>query len=393
MYMESALNPFSPGSGLRPPALVGRQAEIDAFDLLVARTRGRRASRGLVLHGLRGVGKTVLLNSFRDQAERADWFIVEIEGRAEASGRQAVRQRLARSLVLSARKLQRGKSISEAVSSALGTVKSFGISLAGPTLQFDVPAANGRADSGRLDVDLEELVEDLAPALSAASSAFAIFVDEMQDLDPELLAALLAVQHRAGQRGWPFYVIGAGLPSLPAALSASKSYAERLYSYRAITALDEAASIAALSEPARERGVHFDTRALSKIVNAAGGYPYFLQTYGQAVWDIASDRLITEADAEDAIVAGTAELDMGFFPARWERATRSERDYLRAMSESGDAPVRSAIVAERMGVPPSRLSPSRQSLIEKGIIYAPDRGLVAFTVPHMAQFVLRQREE
>lgn len=214
----------------------------------------------------------------------------------------------------------------------------------------------------------------------------------MQDLDPELLSALLAVQHRAGQRGWPFYVIGAGLPSLPAALSASKSYAERLYNYRAIAALDEEASIAALSRPAEERGVRFDQQALSMIVTAAGGYPYFLQTYGQAVWDIASDRLITEADAADAIVAGTAELDMGFFPARWERATRSERDYLRAMSESGDAPVRSAVVAERMGVLPSRLSPSRQSLIEKGIIYAPDRGLVAFTVPHMAQFVLRQRE-
>ncbi|KRF33346.1 AAA family ATPase [Yonghaparkia sp. Soil809] len=390
--MESALNPFSPGSGLRPPALVGRQAEIDAFDLLVARTRGQRPTRGLVLHGLRGVGKTVLLNSFRDQAERADWFIVEIEGRTEASGREAVRQRLARSLVLSARKLQRRKLVSGAVSSALGTVKSFGISLAGPTLQFDVPAATGRADSGRLDVDLEELVEDLAPALSKAASAFAIFVDEMQDLDPELLSALLAVQHRAGQRGWPFYVIGAGLPSLPAVLSASKSYAERLFSYRAIAALDDDASIAALVEPAEARGVHFDERALAMIVTAAGGYPYFLQTYGQAVWDIASDRLITEADAADAIVAGTAELDMGFFPARWERATRSERDYLRAMSESGDAPVRSAVVAERMGVPPSRLSPSRQSLIEKGIIYSPDRGLVAFTVPHMAQFVLRQRE-
>lgn len=391
-YMESALNPYSPGSGLRPPALVGRQADIDAFDLLIARTRGRQASRGIVLHGLRGVGKTVLLNGFRDQAERADWFIVDLEARNEASGREAVRQRLARSMVLAARKLQRSKVVGESLKTVLGTVKSFGVTLAGPTLQFDVEAAQGRADSGRVDVDFEELVEDLAPALRKASSAFAIFVDEMQDLDDELLAAMLSAQHRAGQKEWPFYVIGAGLPSLPAYLSANRSYAERLFSYRSIAPLDEEATAEALVTPARERGVHFAADAVRILVDASRGYPYFVQTYGQAAWEIASERVVTVADAEDAIVMGNAELDMGFFPARWERATPAEREYLHAMSIGGEQVVGTAEIARRLNTKQTSLSPARQSLIQKGIIFAPDRGIVAFTVPNMAQFVLRQGE-
>jgi hypothetical protein len=390
--MESALNPYSPGSGLRPPALVGRQGEIDAFDLLIARTRGRQASRGIVLHGLRGVGKTVLLNGFRDQAERADWFIVDIEARGEGPGRDAVRQRLARSMVLAARKLQRGKAFGEGLSNVLGTVKSFGLTLAGPTIQFDVAAAAGRADSGRLDIDFEELVEDLAPALKKSSSAFAVFIDEMQDLDPELLAAMLTAQHRARQKEWPFYVIGAGLPSLPSTLSANRSYAERLFSYRAVSPLDTTSAREALVKPATERGVHFAEEAVSKIVAASGGYPYFVQTYGQAAWEIATDRVVTAADADDAIAVGNGELDMGFFPARWERATPAEREYLHAMSVGEGALVRTSEIAERMGAKPTSLSPARQSLIQKGIIYAPERGLVSFTVPNMAQFVLRQAD-
>ena len=295
-------------------------------------------------------------------------------------------------MVLAARKLQRSKVVGESLKTVLGTVKSFGVTLAGPTLQFDVEAAQGRADSGRVDVDFEELVEDLAPALRKASSAFAIFVDEMQDLDDELLAAMLSAQHRAGQKEWPFYVIGAGLPSLPAYLSANRSYAERLFSYRSIAPLDEEATAEALVTPARERGVHFAADAVRILVDASRGYPYFVQTYGQAAWEIASERVVTVADAEDAIVMGNAELDMGFFPARWERATPAEREYLHAMSIGGEQVVGTAEIARRLNTKQTSLSPARQSLIQKGIIFAPDRGIVAFTVPNMAQFVLRQGE-
>ena len=316
--MLSELNPYSPGSGLTPPHLVGRRDEIDAFDLLVARNRNGRHSRSLVLHGLRGVGKTVLLNQFRDQADRAEWLIVDLEGQSSESGQEAVRRKLAREIALAARRLYRGKGMTDKVKQALGTIRSFGISFGGASLEFGVEAAAGRADSGRIEVDFEELIEDLVPALKERNSAFGLFIDEMQDLEPELLTALLSAQHRAGQRGWPFFVVGAGLPNLPSALSAARSYAERLFNYREIGALDQVSAMDALVVPAQKQGADYEGRAAELIVQCSGGYPYYLQTSGQAAWELALDKQITEVDASAAIQRGNEELDMGFFPARWD---------------------------------------------------------------------------
>ncbi|WP_411720441.1 AAA family ATPase [Mycetocola sp.] len=391
--MLSELNPYSPGSGLTPPHLVGRQDEIDAFDLLVARNRGGRHSRAIVLHGLRGVGKTVLLNQFRDQADRAEWLIVDLEGQASESGQEAVRRKLARELALAARRLYRGKGMTEKVKQALSTIRSFGISFGGASLEVGIEPAIGRADSGRIEVDFEELIEDLVPALKERDSAFGLFIDEMQDLEPELLTALLSAQHRAGQRGWPFFVIGAGLPNLPSTLSAARSYAERLFSYREIGALDEKSATDALVVPAKRQGAEYDVDAAELIVGASGGYPYYLQTYGQAAWELALDRRITKEDATAAIQRGNEELDMGFFPARWDRATPGERNYLAAMAEDAGNPSQTSELASRLKTKPQSLSPVRQSLIEKGIIYVPDRGLVAFTVPNMNDFVSRQLQD
>lgn len=388
--MRPELNPYSPGSGLTPPHLVGREAEIDAFDLIVARSRAGHHSRGIVLHGLRGVGKTVLLNKFRDQADRFEWFAIELEGRASESGNEAVRQKLARSLMLAGRRLQRTKHATDRVKRALGTVRSFSLSLGVASVELGIEPAAGRADSGQIEIDFEELVEDLAPALKETRSAFALFIDEMQDLDRELLVALLAAQHRAGQKDWPFFIFGAGLPSLPSTLSEARSYAERLFNYREIGALDARAAAAAMTVPAEERGVRFEDSAIDAIITSARGYPYFLQTYGQAAWDIAADRTITTKDAEAAIIDGNAQLDMGFFPARWDRATPSERNYLRAMAKDGEDGSKTSAVADRLQVKPASLSPARQNLIEKGIIYMPERGRVAFTVPNMASFIQRQ---
>lgn len=390
--MRPELNPYSPGSGLTPPYLVGRSNEIEMFDLIVARSRGRLHSRGMVLHGLRGVGKTVLLNRFREQAERADWFIIELEGRSSELGNEAVRQKLGRSLLLASRKLQRTKHATAGVKHALRTVKSFSLSLGVASIDIGLDALPGRADSGQIEIDFEEVVEDLAPALKETSAAFALFIDEMQDIDPELLVALLAAQHRAGQKGWPFYVFGAGLPSLPSVLSDARSYAERLFNYREIGALDSAAALEALTVPATRQGASFEEGAAEDIVLAANGYPYFLQTYGQASWEIASERTISRTDAAAAIIDGNAALDMGFFPARWDRATPAERQYLRAMSVDGDRGTRTSDVAERLTTRPTSLSPARQSLIDKGIIYMPERGRVSFTVPNMAAFIQRQHE-
>ena len=388
--MHSELNPYSPGSGLTPPYLVGRQSEIDAFDLVAARSRGGLHSRGIVLHGLRGVGKTVLLNQFRDQAERFEWFVIELEGRHTEAGNEAVRQRLGRALLLASRRLQRTRHATAVVKEALRTVKSFSLSLGVASIEIGLEAAQGRADSGQLEVDFEEVVEDLAPALRETSSAFALFIDEMQDIDPELLVALLAAQHRAGQKGWPFFIFGAGLPALPSVLSSARSYAERLFHYREIGAVDATAAMDALVVPAMRQGASFEPGAAETIVDASRGYPYFLQTYGQAAWEIARSKSISRDDATAAIADGNAELDMGFFPARWDRATPAERTYLRAMSLDSDDGSRTAELAARLGVKPAALSPARQNLIDKGIIYMPERGRVAFTVPNMASFIQRQ---
>lgn len=391
--MQPEINPFEPGSGLRPPVLVGRQDEIDAFDLTVARSRARRSGRGMILHGLRGVGKTVLLNRFREQAERAEWFVVELEGQSGEAGRAAVRQRLARSFVMAANRVHRSRHFGESVRAALGTVKSFSVSLGLAKVEFGVDATQGRADSGQIDVDLEELVADLAPALRDDSGAIAIFIDEMQDLDPELLGALISVQHRAGQNGWPFYIFGAGLPVLPAVLSATKSYAERLFDYRRIGALSVEAAKSAVLDPVRERGADFESNALAELLAAAEGYPYFLQTYGRAAWDAARSKVITTEDVEAAITVGNEELDMGFYPARWDRVSAAQRNYMRAMAESDEQLVSTSAIAKRLGTSASQQSPVRQSLIEKGIAYAPERGYLSFTVPGMSSFIRRQHAE
>jgi hypothetical protein len=388
--MHSALNPYAPGAGLTPPELVGRSPEIDQFDLIVARSRRRLHTRGMVLHGLRGVGKTVLLNRFRDHAENAGWLVVELEGQSTAGGAESARRKLARELALAARRLYRGRSASDAVRAALASVSSFGASFGGVGFDIGIEPAAGRANTGRIEVDLEELVEDLVPALLENTTAFVLLVDEMQDLDTELLTALLAAQHRAGQRQWPFFLIGAGLPNLPATLSAARSYAERLFDYRHIGALPSGAAAEALTIPAEKNGASFESGALDLLVDASGGYPYYLQTYGSAAWDLAIDSVITVADAEGAVERGNVELDTGFFPARWDRATPSERQYLTAMAEDPDGTTATADVARRLSTRPQSLSPARQSLIDKGIIYAPDRGKVAFTVPNMREFVLRR---
>lgn len=388
MYPE--LNPFSPGSGLRPPALVGRQKEIDAFDLIVARSRQKLHNRGIVLHGLRGVGKTVLLNQFRDQAVRADWFVVELEGRDSDTGKAAVRQKLGRALLQAASRASRAKTATAAMRKALGTVKSFSLSVGVASVDIGIDPEQGRGDSGQVEIDFEELVEDLAPALLDSSRAFGLFIDEMQDLDRELLVALLAAQHRAGQQGWPFYIFGAGLPNLPSKLSEARSYAERLFDYRRVGPLEPAAATAALVEPTQAYGAEFTPEALSLLLGAADGYPYFLQTFGRAAWDAAPEKLIADCAALTAIKEGNAALDMGFFPARWDRATPAERKYLRAMSDMGVEHCKTSEIARQLNSSMSAQSAVRQGIIEKGIAYAPERGLLAFTVPGMHAFIRRQ---
>lgn len=384
------LNPFRPGAGVRPPELVGRQAEIDLVDLMVAKSRRRRNDGGLILYGLRGVGKTVLLNQLQQNVEKAGWVTVQLEARPGDTGARVSRQSLGRGVAMAGRQMtSRFRNAADDVRAAIATVASFSATVAGLTLSLEAPASNTRANSGLIEIDLEELVSDLAKPLSRNSSALAIFVDEMQDLDADLLTALLAVQHKASQADWPFYVIGAGLSTLRRTLAEARSYAER-FVIREIGALGRDAAIEAVVKPAADLGARFDEDAIDLIVDAAKGYPFFLQTYGKSVWDLAPGKLIDAEVATAGIAEGNADLDQGFFPARWDRTTPGERQYLRAIVDVGGSTASTTAIAEHLGVAASSVSPARQSLIVKGIIYAERRGFVSFTVPNMDSFILRQ---
>lgn len=253
--MEHALNPYVPGSGRTPPALVGRSAEIDLFDRLVARSKMRQIDRGIVLSGLRGVGKTVLLNDLRRNADAKGWVCVSLEGQTAAAGAAAVRAQLGRDLYAAARNYSRATRREAFFERVREVITSFSISVGTAGVSVSHTPSMNRAESGNLETDLSEMVEDIAVELRAERSALAIFIDEMQDLDKDLLAALLTTQHLASQRDWPFYLIGAGLPNLPGELTKARSYAERLMMYRSIGPLPAAEARTALVKPALDLGV------------------------------------------------------------------------------------------------------------------------------------------
>ncbi|MET3352013.1 UNVERIFIED_ORG: hypothetical protein ABID57_003726 [Arthrobacter sp. UYEF1] len=391
--MDPALNPFNPGSGVRPPELVGRDGEIDAFDLLVARAKSNTVGdRGMVLSGLRGVGKTVLLNVFAEHARRNDWLVIQLEAQPGDAGKKATRAKLARELEVGARRL-RGKPAWSFLQNALNSIGNISASLGVAGVSASVTTKQGRADSGNLDIDLEELVEDVSFAMRKARVGFGLFIDEMQDLDEELLTILLSVQHLAGQRGWPFYIIGAGLPNLPGKISEARTYGERLFLYRTIGQVNEEAASEALALPINRLGASLAPDALSLLLSAANGYPFFLQVYGRAAWEASSEKIISADDARVAVRHGTNDLDHGFFEARWQRATNAERLYLRAMAQDSDTPSSTGEIAKRLGKSTSKLAVIRSRLIDKGVVYAPEYGSIQFTVPGMAAFIGRQTED
>lgn len=387
--METALNPYSPGAGLQPPELVGREAELALFESLIVRARQHApVGRGIVLHGLRGVGKTVLLQVMRRRAEAMGWAVIGLEARPGDSGASEARTALGRELLATVRRSAR-RGAGGDLRHALGSVVSFSASLGVSGVSVGLTRTEGRADTGDLATDLSEMIEDLGPALRAEGRGLVVLVDELQDLDVELLGALLAAQHRAGQMDLPVYVIGAGLPHLPSTLAGARSYAERLFEYRHIgpLAFDDARD--ALVLPAERYGARFTAPAVTALVELSEGYPYFLQVFGRAIWEVSPEKTFTPADAAAAAEFGWHELDHGFFPARLQRATRLEQSYLRAMAEDGDSGSSTGTIAERLGRTAASLGPARQSLMDKGIVYAPVRGRIAYTVPGMAAYLRR----
>ena len=393
--MDPAGNPYSPGAGLRPPELAGRTEDISTFETLLARAAAGRATQSVVLTGLRGVGKTVLLNDLADRARRRDWVVAQVEARVDAKTKGAsFRTMVARSLNQSLRQVTGRFGVRDKLRSAMATFKSFSIKTdpsGGLALGIEVDAKGGRADTGSLELDLSELAFDLADSAAELGTGVVVLIDEMQELDGEELAAICTAVHQTGQRSAPFYVVGAGLPSLPGVLAEARSYAERLFTYRTIGPLDAEAARIAVTRPAETQQTEWAPAAVDVVVEASRGYPYFLQEFAKATWDYAPGPTIELNDARLGIQAGRDKLDAGFFASRWNRATPGERAYLRVMAEDGDGPSSSSEVARRLGkISVQQVGPTRANLIHKGHVYAPEHGLVAYTVPGMAAFISRQ---
>jgi len=368
--------------------MVGRDAQLSAMRTAIRRTKNHMQTRPQCLWGLRGVGKTVLLNAMKREADAAGWLTVGLEAPPTSKGRDVVRQRFARDLLTAARKM---KVIDgHTLRAALGSISSFSISVGIASISLGVEPTKGRADTGDVSQDLTELASDVSEDLAKRGLGFAVFVDEMQDLDADFTAALLTMQHKANQEDWPVFVIGAGLPNLPGRLSEIRTYAERLFTYEEIGPLPAAIAVTALTKPAEERRAAFTPPAAARLVEASNGYPYFLQEFGKAIWDVAEQTPFTKKDADNAVRLGIAELDSGFFPARWERATQAERAYLAAMAEDGDSGSLSGEIADRLGKTTQSLGPVRAQLIAKGLIYSPEHGVLRFSVPGMSAFIARQ---
>ncbi len=387
--MLEELNPYRPGAGLQPPELTGRESQLAEFEALVKRSKNGLTDRGMVMSGLRGVGKTALLNRLYILAEQQQWLTVFIEGQLTAQGAASVRRRLGALIKAGLAQFSAAHRIQHGLDELFQLVSDFTITVGPAQVQHVAPS---RTNTGLLDMDVQALIEELAQLAKKKQTAFGLFIDEMQDLDAELLNALLVSQHRCQQRDLPFYLIGAGLPNLPATLAARRSYAERLFNYSLVDALPPQAAAAALTIPAERHGCSFTTEAINLLVTESRGYPYFLQEFGKATWNIAQDHAFTHDDAAAGIRVGISHLDAGFFPARWQRASDKERAYLQAMATLPEEHPRTAAVAQTLGLTSSDLSKTRASLIAKGLIYSPERGQIAFTVPGMNDYIIRQTE-
>lgn len=389
--MDRRRNPYSPGPGRRPSALAGRDAEIDAWEVGLERLESGLDTNLLGLYGLRGVGKTVLLHDLARRARARDWITVVLEA-GSGSLRESLAVGLHSALAL-AKKETPGARFTRAVKTMMrfrahvtATVDATGNTVFGIDL---TSVDGGAADSGNLDADLEVLILDVARAAQEQGVGLAILIDEAQDLDREELGAIARSQQRVNQEAVPAQIALAGLPNLLAVMSEARTYSER-FDFRRIEGLTVTACDIAIREPAERAGVEWEDDAVAFVTAQTKGYPYFLQQYSQDSWNAAADNVVTVRDARNGAEVSVRELDAGFFRSRWDRATEAERDFLRAMATDGDGPSQSGEVAARMGRATSSLGPARANLIAKGLVYAPEHGKIAFTVPGMADFVQRQ---
>ena len=388
--MDRVRNPFNPGAGSKPPLLVGRDEQLEAMTVAVKRLALGRFERSMLLKGLRGVGKTVLLNEFASIAEREGWIAAHLEATEDVHVAAAVAT-LSRRALLELSMTERAK---DRARRALGVLRSF-VKIHVPagdagTLTIDFAEQPGPADSGQLDGDLSGLFVELGETARDAGTGLLLTIDEIQYLGRSELAALILGLHRVSQLALPVLVAGAGLPSLPGLAGEARSYAERLFAYVDIGSLSESDARRALVGPVEDEGASWTDDAVERVLEETEGYPYFLQEYGKQSWNVSDGPVIKPPDVAAAATLAQDDLDRGFFRARIDRTTDAEREYLRAMASlGGPGPYKSGDVSRAMGKKTSQTGPVRDSVIKRGLVFAPRHGEVAFTVPMFDSFVRR----
>jgi len=387
--MNPIRNPFAPGAGTPPPELAGRDALRQAVHIALERARIGRPARSVMLVGLRGVGKTVLLDRMRSDAEAAGMETIRIEA-PEGRSLPAMLccQLRERSLISGTGRLLQVTDPG-GLRALAGFAKSLKLKYADLEVGIDLDPEPGLADNGDLESDLQALLEAAARAAQADGTALVLFIDELQYVPEEQLASLVTALHRCAQQQVPVMLVGAGLPQLPGQMGRAKSYAERLFAFPFIGPLDATAARDALEVPAAALGVRFEPAATEAIIAATEGYPYFLQEWGKHAWDVAKQSPITVQDVEAAAKIAIAALDESFFRVRFDRLTLAEKRYLRAMAALGPGPHRSGDVADALGRKVTAMGPIRAQLIEKGMVWSPSHGDTAFTVPMFDAYLRR----
>ena len=386
--MDPLANPYSMGAGNPPPALTGRQAQTEQFRTLLARLGRGMNEPSMVVFGLRGVGKTVLLLEFESIADALGWTAPDpIEIRSDTDFRAELADAAYQALL----RLDRRRALGERLKSFTGLLRGFKVGATSEgslEFSFDPSAVNG--STGNLERDLTHLFVELGETARDHETGVVFLIDEMQFLKREEMEAIAAAMHRMSQRQLPIALAGAGLPQLPGLMVDAKSYAERLFSYPEIGPLQEDAAGEALVEPAEAGNVSYEDDALARIVELSGGYAAFVQAYGKETWNMAPGSPISLADVRAAEPVVQAKLDDEFFHVRFEKATPAERRYMAAMADLGDGPYRTGDVAKQLGSALSSTSVHRDALIKKGLIFSPDHGEVDFTVPHFSPFMRRR---
>lgn len=388
--MDSIKNPFSPNAGARPPELVGRDEVLEQARVLMGRTQLRRSAQSLLLTGLRGVGKTVVLNEILNRAEEMG-NILPIY--LEASENRSLGELLAAPLKIALLKLNRVEGAKQAARRGLSVLRNFmgTIKISLGDVGIELEPCTGIGDSGDMQYDLKELLSAVAEAALERDKAVILLIDEVQYLSQEELESLVMSLHHMQQRQLPLAMVGAGLPILAKLAGEAKSYAERLFKYPVLGALSEENSRKAMCKPFGDAGIDIDEAAVELVLKETGGYPYFIQEWCSQLWNFIEKQPVVEADVQKVKSLVLYSLDENFFRVRMERITPSERKLLYAMAEvmEGEHPCRIGDVAGSMGIDQKAIGPRRNALIKKGMIYSPGHGLIAFTVPMFSGFLKR----